>query len=488
MIKIFNFNISEWRLFVLWGDITVFCLSVILVLDIQGRLGRITGFFWPQDLVLFALIGLTYILVLYIANLYDQFQDYRFRINLSRVILSSLLGTLAVAFLFYYLTGPYVTRSFLEWQGLCFTWMMVLWRFTFSSLALPNLLRRKVLIVGAGQSGRRILNTIRQNRNCGLTVVGFVDDDPKKTGTTVDGLPVFGDSSHIQDVVAQHKIGVIVVAITHEKTSALLNTLTMLAFSNVQLIDMPSLYEFLTGKVPTDHISDIWLFLNTLNKSNLFYRHLKQLMDLFLAGVGLVVALPLLLTISLAIKVDSPGPVFFRQRRLGKDGKPFLIIKFRTMFVNANDAGPRWATKGDPRITRVGQVLRTLHLDELPQLINILRGEMSLIGPRAEWDVFALDSKEPVPLYREGRRAADPPGTMVLCGYRDRLSYYSFRLVVKPGITGWAQVMFPQAGSSFQDLKEKLQYDLYYIKNVSLLFDLAILLKTIRIVLFGHGK
>jgi lipopolysaccharide/colanic/teichoic acid biosynthesis glycosyltransferase len=186
--------------------------------------------------------------------------------------------------------------------------------------------------------------------------------------------------------------------------------------------------------------------------------------------------------------MDSRGPVLFRQQRLGFHGKPFNILKFRTMFQDTQKDLPRYASLKDPRVTRVGRFLRWFRLDELPQLINILKGEMSLIGPRAEWDLYANNCREKVVKWRSGRRDNDPPGTMVPCGHEERIPYYSFRTIIRPGITGWAQVMFPLATSSPQDLEAKLQYDLYYIKNMSFLLDLVILLKTIRIVLLGKGK
>ena len=211
-------------------------------------------------------------------------------------------------------------------------------------------------------------------------------------------------------------------------------------------------------------------------------------MDLVLASLGLIVAWPILIITALAIRLDTPGPILFRQQRLGYNGKPFEILKFRTMIATVVEDIPRWAARNDSRITRVGWILRRLHFDELPQLINILKGEMSLIGPRAEWDIFSRKSQELVPEWRPGRRAGDIPGYKVFTRYREQIPYYSYRFLVKPGGTGWAQVMLPYAGSSMEEMKEKLQYDLYYIKNMGLLFDLAILLKTIRIVLFGHGK
>jgi lipopolysaccharide/colanic/teichoic acid biosynthesis glycosyltransferase len=279
----------------------------------------------------------------------------------------------------------------------------------------------------------------------------------------------------------------VVVAITHEKSSTLLNNLVRLSFMGVQVVDMPSLYEFLTGKIPTDHVSDVWLMLHNLNRAKLYYRHFKRIMDVVLAAVGLGLTWPLWVLIAAAIKLDSPGPAFFRQERLGRDSKPFNILKIRTMIQEAERDGPQFACRGDPRITRVGRILRRARLDELPQLYNILKGEMSFIGPRPEREIFVREFQQLVPDLREGHRDPDPQGHQVQCGYRERIPYYSYRFLVKPGVTGWAQV-FHSYTATLEETSEKLHYDLYYIKNMSLFLDLAILLKTIRIVLFGRGR
>jgi lipopolysaccharide/colanic/teichoic acid biosynthesis glycosyltransferase len=231
----------------------------------------------------------------------------------------------------------------------------------------------------------------------------------------------------------------------------------------------------------------VWLLIHSLNSNKVYYRHFKRITDLVLASLGLALTWPLWVLIALAVKLDSAGPVFFGQERLGKDGKPFRILKFRTMVNDAEKGGPQFACHRDPRITRVGRLLRLTRLDELPQLYNILKGDMSFIGPRPEREVFIREFQQAVPELREGRRASDPHACNVLCGYKERIPYYSYRLLVKPGITGWAQVMHTYA-ATLEETKEKLQYDLYYIKNMSLLLDLAILLKTIRIVLFGSGR
>jgi exopolysaccharide biosynthesis polyprenyl glycosylphosphotransferase len=464
----------------------VFFLSVLI------------GFTWSRKslepwffLEIFAtpllLMGLTYILVLYVANLYDHYQDFRRRDNISRLILSSLVGTLVVVILFTLSSRRLLGRGFVEWQGVAFVWLLVLWRYAFSAIALPQRLKRNVLIIGAGGAGRAIRDSIARRQNSGLVVAGFLDDNPQKIGSSVDGTPVLGNTRHLDDMISQHKIGMVVMAITHEKSAALMNSLVRLSFLGIQVIDMPSLFEFLSGKVPTDHISDMWLLLHSLNRSKVYYRHFKRLTDLGLAVLGLVLTWPLWVFFSLAIKMDSPGPVFFRQERLGKDGRPFEIIKFRTMVTDAEKGGPQFASQGDPRITRAGRLLRKWRIDELPQLYNILKGEMSFIGPRPERSVFIRQFQEMVPDVREGRRATDPPGCQVVCSYRERIPYYSYRLIVKPGITGWAQVRHSYT-ASLEETKTKLQYDLYYIKNMGLILDLAILLKTIRIVLFGWGR
>jgi exopolysaccharide biosynthesis polyprenyl glycosylphosphotransferase len=487
MLRIFGLPLSIWPLLLLTGDLVMFCLSVPIGLALSREIFESPWLFVTFFTTPIILMGLTYILVLYVANLYDHYQDFRRRENISQIILSSLIGTLLVAILYTSSVRHMIGRNFVEWQGVAFVWLLVLWRYTFSTIALPMRLQRKVLIIGAGSAGQEILNIINQRQNSGLVVTGFLDDNPQKIGTVIHGAPVLGNTGQLDEILSQYKISMVVMAITQTKSSILLNNLVRLSLLGVQLIDMASLYEFLALKIPTDHISDAWLFIHNLSAAKVYYRHFKRLMDLFLASLGLALTWPLGLIIAAAIKLDSPGPVFFRQERLGKDGQPFRIIKFRTMIQDAEKGGPQFADRRDPRITRAGRILRRTRLDEIPQLYNILKGEMSFIGPRPEREVFIRDYLHMVPDLREGRRATDPQGYQVVCGYKEHIPYYSYRLSIKPGVTGWAQVMHSYA-ATLEETKEKLQYDLYYIKNMSLLLDLAILLKTIRIVLFGWGR
>ena len=487
MFHLFNRQISKWKLILLTGDLVVYSLSVMLALYVNPKIGSEPWKFAATHLTPFLLVGLTYLLVLYIANTYDYQQDYRRWSNIAQLILSGLVGTLVVIVLFYFPLGAFIGRTLLIIQAATFIGLLVLWRFTFSALALPQRLQRRVLIVGAGGCGRRILEALRRRPRSGLTALGFIDDDPEKFGAEIAGLPVLGNSAHLSEIVHNHTVKLVVVAITHQKSASLIKALTKIYWNGCQLIDMPSLYEFLSGKVPVEHISDTWFYVNSLQTKKLYYRHLKRLLDLGLAFMGLALTWPLFLFIGLAIKLDSPGPIFFRQERLGQDSKPFQILKFRTMIQEAERFGPQWARENDSRITRVGRILRKWRLDELPQLLNIIKGDISCIGPRPERKFFIDEFQKLVPDFRPEVRPGESNSSMVQCGFKEKIPYYSYRLMVKPGLTGWAQVMYPYA-SSLEQTQEKLQYDLYYIKNMGFFLDLAILLKTVRIVLFGRGR
>ena len=235
--------------------------------------------------------------------------------------------------------------------------MLVLWRYSFSAVALAKSLQKRILIVGAGKSGRRLLLLIKNRAAWGLRAVGFVDDDPLKVGTLVDDLPVLGTSNNISALITKQQVSLVAVAITHKKSSTLINALTKAYWSGCQLIDMPTLFETLAGKLPTSHISEDWLFEWNLSNSKIYYRRIKRFIDLILSILYLLLTWPLLAIIALLIKLDSAGPVFFKQLRVGQEGKLFKIRKFRTMIPNAEDCGPHWTRNRDPRVTRVGKFL-----------------------------------------------------------------------------------------------------------------------------------
>src|SRR3989339_169067 len=459
MFKIFSLPISPWKFILFNGDALSYIVSVFIACYFNPLTSPILFKYIYQYKIYFILIGITYLIVLYIADTYNYFKDFRHIISLVYVFIACWIGTLLVLIAFYFpLQGWIIGRTLLLIQALSFAILVAVWRFTFSVIALPQRLEKRILIIGAGRAGRYLLDSLRDRPGCGFLPVGFVDDDAQKLGTRIDDLPVLGDSSQLFNLINEYKVNLAVVAITGKRSSWLTNNLIMVSWDECRLIDMPTFYEFLTGKLPTDHISDDWIFDWSVNSRKIYYIRLKRLIDLTLAAAFLIIASPLMLVVPLLIKLDSEGPIFFMQERLGQKGKPFKIIKFRTMYQGSENNGPVWTNYNDPRITRVGKIIRKVRLDELPQLLNILRAEMSFIGPR-------------------------PLAHTI---YMDNIRFYNYRNLVKPGITGWAQVMFPE-GLSIDTTQEKLKYDLYYIKNIGFMVDLAILLKTVRTVIFGKG-
>ena len=265
-------------------------------------------------------------------------------------------------------------------------------------------------------------------------------------------------------LLRKKSIQAIVVAENLKNLPILRQQLLDLRFAGIVIFDAPYYYELITGKVPVTRIQDSWfVFYNQGESFNpAIYRKVKKIFDIFLSSVGIVLSMPLMTLCAIAIKLNSKGPVLFTQERLGKGEQPFILFKFRTMVNNAEAiTGPKWASEDDPRITRVGKFLRKSRLDELPQFFNVLRGDMSFVGPRPIRKHFADLMAEQVP-------------------------YYRLRFVVKPGLTGWAQVCGDYAGSEKGQVA-KLQYDLFYLRNQSILLDLFILLKTVQTILFKRG-
>jgi sugar transferase (PEP-CTERM system associated) len=275
-------------------------------------------------------------------------------------------------------------------------------------------------------------------------------------------LPVIGDCSHIHEIASIRGVDRIIVALEERRGNLPTEELLQCRMQGISVEEGIAFYEHLTGKLFVEKAYPSFLIFSDGFIRSAYHHGVKTAMDLVLSLFGLIVSLPLMALIGLAIKLDSRGPVFYQQERVGEHGKTFMLLKFRSMRVDAEkETGPVWAEKEDIRVTRVGRILRKLRLDEIPQMINILRGEMSFVGPRPERKHFI------------GR-------------LKDEIRFYEKRHMAKPGITGWAQIEYPY-GASQNDALEKLKYDLYYIKNMSLFLDLIILFRTVKIALFGRG-
>jgi len=306
--------------------------------------------------------------------------------------------------------------------------------------------------------------TLNRYNHGAFQVVGFLDDDSTKADKIIGTCTILGTSQTLVQMAKKNAIDVAVIAITKVKQPDLMRALLEVKSAGVEIYDMPAFYEELTGKLPVDHLRDGWVAYTRFQgmQRRAYTIRIKRLTDIVLSIVGLIVSLPLCIATALAIKVDSKGPILFKQTRIGLNRRPFDLIKFRTMTVGREHDRQFAGQMDDPRITRVGRIIRKLRIDELPQMWSVLKGDMSFIGPRAliEEEVNEFEQKIP---------------------------YFSLRHSIPPGITGWAQVNY-RHGATLKDGLEKLKYDLFYLKNLSPLLDLHILLKTAWVVLFPQRR
>src|SRR5262245_8978446 len=399
----------------------------------------------------------------YLFDLYDFSRIRRLGALLLRLSQSLAVGGLALALMFYVWPQMGLGRGVFPLSlllTLAFMFMAA-WRSLARSLLSHPRLAHRVLILGVGQDAVMIAREMLTRHEAGYNVIGFVGDDPAQIGKSLINPSVVGVMSDLEAVVSRHRPDRIVIAMPYRRGRMPLDLLLKLKVRDgVTLDESDSFYERLTGKIVAQRLRLWRLVFADASRWARLYRRARRLVDLTLASVLGLLASPLMLLTALAIKLDSRGPVFYMQERVGLNNTTFRIIKFRSMRVDAEANGPVWANEGDSRVTRVGRWIRKRRVDELPQLFNVIRGEMSLIGPRPERPVFIKQLEQRIP-------------------------YYSERHLVKTGLTGWAQVRYPY-GASLEDAREKHQYDLYYIKNISPALDALILLETARIVLFGR--
>lgn len=338
------------------------------------------------------------------------------------------------------------------------------WRAIYIRLYTSSGLMRRVLVIGAGKAGRTLVEAYRKLNPPPFLIIGFIDDDPAKRNKSYHGFGVLGDSEHLLDLVEEYRISDVVVAITGEIKGETFQTVLDAQERGIEVTRMPIMYEDLTQRVPIEHLESDWVvrsFVDQVRISGL-YELLKRVMDIFGGFVGTVVFLMIFPFIAVAIIVETGFPVFYSQPRLGKGAKLFSILKFRTMTQNAEAEGIKAAEENDPRITKVGNFLRKTRLDEMPQFWDVLRGEMSLVGPRAERPELVAEYQKQIPFYRA-------------------------RLLVKPGLTGWAQINYGYV-ATVKETVVKLEYDLYYIKHRTLGMDFSIVLRTIGTVLRRTGR
>ena len=463
-------RLQERRTLLFVGDLLVAALSLGLALYFW-----FSGDRFPTSLIEFIqrrvpvwYFLLPVIWVILLVEIHDVHRAGNWRATISGVASATLLGFgLYLLLYFYYINPP---NQLLPRRGVAGFFvtaplLTLAWRAAYIRIFTDPQFMRRVLLVGGGKAGQALLRVTNDLWPPPFYLVGIVDDDECKIGTLIENYTVLGTSEKLLDLVEDNHISDIIVAINSELKSGMFQALLEAQERGVEIIRMPRAYEELLGRVPIRLLEADWILRSFVdeNKVSGFYELAKRLVDIAGGLIGILILIVVLPFVTLAIWLDDGLPIFYRQLRVGKGSQPYIILKLRTMRRDAElDGNPQWAREDDARATRAGRFLRRTHLDELPQFINVLRGEMSLIGPRAERPELMGLFQRSVPFYRA-------------------------RLLVKPGITGWAQVNFGYA-STIEETTIKLEYDLYYIKHRSLLLDSIIILRTPATVLGLRGR
>jgi sugar transferase (PEP-CTERM system associated) len=320
----------------------------------------------------------------------------------------------------------------------------------------------RLLIVGVDEVAIEVARPVLERPDAGYRIAGFIGTDPEMIGKSLINPKVIGLTKDVAETVKREGINRIIVALGEERAQLPIDELLRLSLrGEVSIEEAGSFFERVTGRVSLNMISSSWLIFTSRGRQPRLATIVRRLLHRLFALIGLVISLPLSLVIAVLIKLDSAGPVFYRQERVGQNGHTFVLLKFRSMKLNAEESGPVWASKHDERTTRVGRLIRKLRLDEIPQFWNILRGDMNFVGPRPERPHFVAQLAQ-------------------------EIRYYDQRHLIPPGLTGWAQIKYPYA-ASVADAREKLQYDLFYVKNHGLFLDAIILFETVKIILLGRG-
>ena len=383
--------------------------------------------------------------------------------RLSRQGVAFLLGWVALTVLYYVIPATYLGRGVLGIALVLGYLMVALWRMSFLGFVDADLFKRRVVMLGAGERAAEVVRKMRRKTDQrGFKILGYVPigDDP----VAVPATSLLHPAKCLYQWTQRMGVDEIVVGPDDRRGTLPVDALLECKQHGMAVTELAEFFEREAGKIKMDLTNPSWLVFSEGFNISPVRRTVKRAFDVSMATLVLLFGWPFMLLTALAIRLESGrnAPILYRQQRVGENGKSFPVIKFRSMRTDAEfDGVARWATKNDDRVTRVGRFIRKTRLDELPQLWNVLRGDMSIIGPRPERPQFVDD-------------------------FNTRIRYYSLRHCVKPGLTGWAQLRYPY-GSSFEDAEEKLKFDLFYVKNHNFVFDLAILVQTVEVVLFGRG-
>jgi len=457
------FNIRRLGVFIFEGTL-IFSVSVMVAAIrfwIDGSHVAASFLEYDPHFVKTSIITITYLYAFYH---FDLFASYSYRPS-SQMIVNLLFSVLAASLVLFSLY--FIVPSARTWRGILLAnnimvpLVILLWRAAFSKWIINQLPQKRVLIIGSGDLAKKTGEMIYKESGLGLKLVGFIDNNPTKLGVSIVNPGVVGGYDDIDQVVKDNKIDRIIIALNDRRAKLPMAALLECKLRGVIIEESETFNERTAGQIPLEHLKPSWLVFSNGFASITSKKHIKWVEDIIFSVIGLIIYSPVFIIAPILIKLDSPGPIFYGQERVGKKGKIFTIYKFRTLTCGSeDDTGPVWISNKS-RVTRVGRILRKMRLDETPQIINVLKGEMSFVGPRPERPFFVNKLKKNIP-------------------------YYEIRTVVKPGITGWTQVHYPY-GASDADAVEKLKYDLYYIKNMSPLLDFLIFFLTIKTVIKSNG-
>jgi len=455
-MQLFNRYVSTRSLTVFTGELLLIFGSVALAALFQNTPDL------PANLWKIALVTVVCQLCLYYNDFYDLTVVHSNRELIVRLLQAAGAASIVLAAVYFVSPDLMIGNGIFVSALFVFLVAILGWRLAFNSVTGSLKLEERVLFVGTGETARKVARQILDQHDFAYRVIGFIDDDASRIGERIVNPAIVGTPADMERLIAHHQIDRIVVGLSDRRGKLPVEELLRAKMAGVRVEDATTTYERVTGKILIDDLRPSWLIFSDGFRVSRLSRVMKRTIDLTLSIVMAIVALPLMLLATLLVLLDDGRPVLYRQERVGENGRAFVLTKFRSMRKDAEKGGkPMWATDGDDRITRIGRFLRKTRLDELPQLWNVIRGDMSFVGPRPERPFFVDQLSQQIPFYQQ-------------------------RHAVKPGLTGWAQVKY-RYGSSLEDAMEKLRYDLYYIKHLSVIFDLTIVFDTVKVVLFRKG-
>ena len=483
-------NIPKRVVSLLIGDVLVLCLTPWFILSFPlfnyfGYDFRITDYPYGKVFTFFAIM--LFLFCFHLFGLYEFKQT--FRENKSYLKIFGAVFTSSVMFVvIFYLFRMEFNSRWAYFYFSCFVFIgILLVRLLYSVVGATNQYSKKIIIFGHNKIGQKIAKKLNENEKGWMTLGAFISENPvdEKDASRTDDIPVVNLEDTLSKTAKSLKPDVLILAIGRNQLQNHISEIIKCRQSGIMIWDVASAYETIDGRIPLDYVDDQWLLFAALNGPDQNTWRFKRIIDIVVSSIGILITFPLILLSLLAVFIESGRPVMIAQKRIGKNGSIFNMYKIRTMTNTVPEPGETGTNKITKNVTYVGRVLRRLHFDEFPQFVNILKGELSLIGPRSElFDfVYQYINQDNLCLNLENIDSEVVENTF--CDY---IPYIEQRFTVPQGITGWAQVHEPHVSSSYDDMIKKLEYDLYYIKNLTLLLDFKIFIRTIKIMLFGKGK